>query len=102
MRSAAASFCSRLANASSLFRSCERWVRSLLRTTGPTRAIRRSRAHSGRLGLVATSNTTSILVFDVFACWPPGPPDAEARIVNSSIGMTTPGAGRITSATRRP
>jgi hypothetical protein len=33
------------------------------------------------------SNRTSALVFEVFACCPPGPPDALNRHSNSSSGI---------------
>ena len=34
------------------------------------------------------SNTNSTRVFDVLACWPPGPPDPLKRHSSSSGGIT--------------
>jgi hypothetical protein len=33
------------------------------------------------------SKRTSAFVFDVFACWPPGPPDALNRHSNSATSI---------------
>src|SRR5436305_11550934 len=38
-------------------------------------------------GELATSKRTSALVFDVLACWPPGPPEAVNRHSSSDSGI---------------
>ena len=54
---------------------------SAVRTRSPARPVRAARAAgpaaAGRATATgSTSKRTSTRVFDVFACWPPGPPDA--------------------------
>ena len=79
--------------AASRFRS---WLRRRDATTRsqPRASIRcpsfssnRSRCVAERVGLVRTFQRTSTRVADVFTCWPPGPPDRDARISSSSSGM---------------
>lgn len=59
-------------------------------TAGPSFAHIRNRAHSGRLAELETSSVASALVCDVFACWPPGPPDVEKRHAISALSSSTP------------
>ena len=68
------------------------------RTSGPSRSSRRARWRGPNDGEPATSNRTSALVFDVLACWPPGPPDALKRHDSSDNGTDNDRVTRNTSS----
>jgi hypothetical protein len=89
---APASRAARRSMARDRFRVWERSSLAVTATTGPRRSTIRSRAHDGRLGEPAASKRTSLRVFDVLTCWPPGPPEVEKRQVSSCRGIRMPGA----------
>ena len=56
-------------------------------TRGPRRAVIRRFCSSVSASDAATSNSASIRVADVFACWPPGPDERDARMLTSLSGI---------------
>jgi hypothetical protein len=51
----------------------------------------RRRCSSLSEGEAAASKLASMRDAVTLACWPPGPPEREARMTTSASGMTTPG-----------
>jgi len=74
-------------SAFSRLRAWERSSEATTRTTGPSLSSRRALCRGPSAMDEATSKRTSALVFEVLACWPPGPPDALNLHSNSSNGM---------------
>ena len=79
--SAAASRSRSRSSASSRFWSCERRSDATIRTAGPSLSSSRARWRGPSDGDASMSKRSSTRVFDVLACWPPGPPErAEAPL----------------------
>ena len=95
---AAASRAASRARARSRLRAWDRSSLATTRTTGPRRSTSRSRCPRRQRGEAATSKRTSARVFDVLACWPPGPLDAENRHSAPPAGSRAPGLTRSTLA----
>ena len=74
-------------NTSSRLRAWDRVSAATTRTTGPSRSSSRARCAGESDGDPATSKRTSTRVLEVFACWPPGPPEPEKRHSSSSSGI---------------
>jgi hypothetical protein len=74
-------------SAASRLRSWDRSSDDAARTTSPSFSRSRARVDSVPALDALMSHVTSARVFDVLACWPPGPPDAVKRHSNSSSGM---------------
>lgn len=85
--SAVAIRCARRSRASSRFRNCDRSSDAATRMTDPRRSIKRSCSWGGKAVDAEISNRASARVFDVLACCPPGPPDAEKVQLISDIGI---------------
>jgi len=61
-------------------------------------SIKRDRTRSFNVGESTMLHRNSTLVFEVFACWPPGPDDALKRQSNSVAGILNDGPIRTTSS----
>jgi len=76
-----------LSSARSLLRICERSSVTATRTTGPSSSSNLARCVSVGAADVAMFHVRMTLVFEVFACWPPGPPLPEKRHRSSPAGI---------------
>ena len=77
--SAAASRSRNRSSASSRFCNWERRSDATIRTRGPSFSRRRARWRGPSDGDDSMSKSSSTRVFDVLACWPPGPPEELNR-----------------------
>ena len=81
-------------SATSRLRACERESAAVARTTGPSRSSRRARCRGPSDVDASTSKRTSTRVSDVFACWPPGPPERDTSHSSSLRSMRHDGVTR--------